>query len=85
MRCSVCSFPTCFDPKLSTTRVNLMGLHLGVQNPVTVLIWLYSCFASSFSSSSFTMSPSWGRTYMSFRVSTYTLPSIFPSCVGCTF
>ena len=53
-----------------------MGIHLYVQSPGTNLLCVYLCFASRFLSSSFVMSHVWGRPYIPFRVSTYTLPSV---------
>ena len=76
MGCSACSFPTYFTLKLSATRVNWMCLYLCVQSHGTILLWVYLCFASRFSSNSFIMSPDWGRPYMTFWVSTYMLPSV---------
>ena len=81
MRCSAFSFPTYFTPKSLTTRVNWMALHLCVHSPRTSLLWVYFCLVISFLSSSFLMGPAWGRPYMPFRISAYTLPSVFPfSC-----
>ena len=53
-----------------------MGLNLCVQIPDTILLWLYSCLANRFLSSSFTMIHAWGRPYTPFRISTYKLPSV---------
>ena len=52
-----------------------MGLHLCVHSPGTIFPWVYSCFSNRFLSSSFAMSPAWGRPYTPFRIYTYTLPS----------
>ena len=53
--------------------MNCMGLHLCVHSLVTILLWVYSCFANRFPSSLFAMSTAWGRPYIPFRIFKYTI------------
>ena len=51
-----------------------MVICLCVHSPANILNWVYSCYANRFSISLVTISPDWGRPYMFFFISMYTLP-----------